>query len=57
VFNTLSDPATITTDLSGLPLKVIIELGAPLVLGLAEAGPLATTSGAFRSLLRRADQW
>jgi hypothetical protein len=49
LFNTLSDPATITTNLSGLPLKVIIELGAPLVLGLAEVGPLATTSGAFEA--------
>ena len=49
VFSTLSTPLTITTDLSGLPLKLIIELGAPLVLGLAEAGPLATTAGAFEA--------
>jgi hypothetical protein len=50
VFNTLTTPATITTDLTSLPLTIDIMLGAPLVLGLGEVGPLATTSGALETL-------
>jgi hypothetical protein len=50
VFNTLTTPATITTDLTNLPLTIDIMLGAPLVLGLGEVGPLATTSGALETL-------
>ena len=54
VFSTLSTPLTITTsDLTtlpiSLPITIDIMLGAPLVLGLAEAGPLATTAGAFEA--------
>jgi hypothetical protein len=50
VFSTLSTPATITTELGTSPLiTVMILLGAPLVLGLAEAGPLATSAGAFEA--------
>jgi hypothetical protein len=54
VFNTLSTPLTITTsDLTtlpiSLPIMIDIMLGAPVVLGLAEAGPLATTSGALET--------
>ncbi|MGC1739635.1 MAG: hypothetical protein WA768_21145, partial [Mycobacterium sp.] len=50
VFSTLSTPATITTELGTSPLITVgILLGAPLVLGLAEAGPLATTSGALET--------
>jgi hypothetical protein len=50
VFSTLSDPATITTELTKLPLTIDIMLGAPLVLGLGEVGPLATTSGALETV-------
>jgi hypothetical protein len=42
----LTDPGTITTTLSTggeLPYLVTIALGDPLVLGLAEVGPLVTT--------------
>jgi hypothetical protein len=53
VFGTLTDPGTITAGLSPgdeLPFLVSVVLGAPLVLGLAEAGPLATTSGALETV-------
>jgi hypothetical protein len=50
IFSTLSNPLSITTDLTNLPLTVDLMLGAPLVLGLAGVGPLATTSGAFEAL-------
>jgi hypothetical protein len=44
VFNALSTPATIATDLTSLPLTIDVLLGAPLVLGLGFVGPLAPTS-------------
>jgi len=44
VFNALSTPATIVTDLTSLPLTIDVLLGAPLVLGLGFVGPLAPTS-------------
>jgi hypothetical protein len=49
LFGVLTDPGSITTDLSGLPLSVIITLGAPLLIGLGEVGPLVTTSGALET--------
>ena len=54
VFSALSTPLTLTTsDLTtlpiSLPITIDIILGVPLVLGLAEAGPLATTAGAFEA--------
>jgi hypothetical protein len=50
VFNALSTPATITTDLTSLPLTVDVMLGAPLVLGLGFVGPLAPTSEALEAV-------
>jgi hypothetical protein len=53
IFSTLSDPATITTNLADspltLPITIGILLGAPLVIGLGEAGPLATSADAFQA--------
>jgi hypothetical protein len=54
VFSALSTPLTITTsDLTtvpiSLPITIDIILGVPLVLGLAEAGPLATSASAFEA--------
>ena len=49
VFSAFTSLGSISTDLSGLPLMVDVTLGAPLVLGLAEVGPLATTSGALET--------
>jgi hypothetical protein len=53
IFSTLSDPATITTNLADspltLPITIGIMLGAPLVIGLGEAGPLATSAEAFQT--------
>jgi hypothetical protein len=50
VFNALSTPATITTDLTSLPLTIDVMLGAPLVLGLGFVGPLAPTSEVLEAL-------
>jgi hypothetical protein len=50
VFNALSTPATITTDLTSLPLTIDVMLGAPLVLGLGFVGPLAPTSEALEAV-------
>lgn len=53
IVSTLSDPATITTNLTDspltLPITIGILLGAPLVIGLGEAGPLATSADAFQA--------
>ena len=50
VFGVLSDPGSITTESGDIcRYTVDILLGAPLVLGLAEVGPLATTSGALET--------
>ena len=49
IASTLSDPATITTDLTSSPIMIDILLGAPLVIGLGDAGPLATSAEAFET--------
>ncbi|MGH7734378.1 MAG: hypothetical protein ACREOE_11930, partial [Gemmatimonadales bacterium] len=50
VFAALTNPLTVTTDLTQLPILVNVMLGVPLVLGLAALGPLVTTSGAAADL-------
>jgi hypothetical protein len=50
LFGVLTDPGSITTTLGSLPLSVIITLGAPLLIGLGEVGPLVTTSGALETV-------
>jgi hypothetical protein len=48
LFGVLTDPGSITIpSLATLPIQVIITLGAPLLIGLGEVGPLVTTSGAL----------
>jgi hypothetical protein len=51
VFNALSTPLTLTTTLPPdlVPIVIAITLGAPLLIGLGEVGPLATTSGALET--------
>jgi hypothetical protein len=54
VFGVLTDPGSITTSLTTdpteLPIMVDILLGAPLLIGLGEVGPLVTTSGALETV-------
>jgi len=52
VFTALSTPLTLTTTLPPdlVPIVIAITLGAPLVLGLGEVGPLATTSGELETV-------
>ncbi|MGC2676126.1 MAG: hypothetical protein WA415_08970 [Mycobacterium sp.] len=47
----LTDPGTITTTTGSLPLDVNVVLGDPLVLGLADVGPLVTTLDALEGVL------
>jgi hypothetical protein len=50
LFGVLTDPGSITIpSLATLPIQVIITLGAPLLIGLGEVGPLVTTSGALET--------
>ena len=52
LFGVLTDPGSITTNLptTELPIQVMITLGAPLLIGLGEVGPLVTTSGALETV-------
>jgi hypothetical protein len=51
LFGVLTDPGSITIpSLATLPIQVIITLGAPLLIGLGEVGPLVTTSGALETV-------
>jgi len=46
-----TDPGSITIpSLASLPIQVFITLGAPLLIGLGEVGPLVTTSGALETV-------
>jgi hypothetical protein len=50
LFGVLTDPGSITIpSLATLPIMVDITLGAPLLIGLGEVGPLVTTSGALET--------
>jgi hypothetical protein len=52
LFGVLTDPGSITTNLptTELPIQVMITLGAPLLIGLGEVGPLVTTSVALEEV-------
>jgi hypothetical protein len=52
VFTALSTPLTLTTTLPPdlVPIVIAITLGAPLLIGLGEVGPLATTSGELETV-------
>jgi hypothetical protein len=52
VFTALSTPLTLTTTLPPdlVPIVIAITLGAPLLIGLGEVGPLATTSGELEAV-------
>jgi hypothetical protein len=51
VFNALTDPGSISVTLPAdlVPIVIAITLGAPVLIGLGEVGPLATTSGALEA--------
>jgi hypothetical protein len=54
LFGVLTDPGSITTSLTTdpteLPIVVDILLGAPLLIGLGEVGPLVTSLGALETV-------
>ena len=54
LFGLLTDPGSIATSLTTnpgeLPIQVLITLGAPLLIGLGEVGPLVTTVDALESV-------